>query len=107
MIVNVRYESGFTIVTAWVQCVGRSNECKLFLYNLQMRIGNDIAHYEDYVSCPFNLFLSIQRSSAKVSDKSNVPGCMYKIANSTNSVLCEPRQVLVDVLLGNQVPGLV
>lgn len=50
LIVNVKRESNKTIVTAWVQCVGRRNECKLFTFNLQMRIGNSIAHFTDYVS---------------------------------------------------------
>lgn len=43
-----------TIITSWVQCVGRSNECKLFTFNLQMRIGNAIAHFTDYVSILFS-----------------------------------------------------
>lgn len=50
LIVNVSRDGNKTIITSWVQCVGRSNECKLFTFNLQMRIGNAIAHFTDYVS---------------------------------------------------------
>lgn len=50
MIVNVKLVAEQTVITAWIQCVGRSNECKLFRFNLQMRVGNEIAEYTDYVS---------------------------------------------------------
>lgn len=50
LIVNVNRSGSKTIITSWVQCVGRSSECKLFAFNLQMRIGNAIAHFTDYVS---------------------------------------------------------
>lgn len=50
LIVNVNPKDDQTIITSWVQCVGRGNECKLFTFNLQMRIGNAIAHFTDYVS---------------------------------------------------------
>ncbi|XP_055299867.1 uncharacterized protein LOC129567237 isoform X2 [Sitodiplosis mosellana] len=48
LVVNVHRDENKTTITSWVQCVGRSNECKLFTFNLQMRIGNAIAHFTDY-----------------------------------------------------------
>lgn len=48
LIVNVHRSGNQTIITSWVQCIGRSNECKLFTFNLQMRIGTSIAHFTDY-----------------------------------------------------------
>lgn len=63
LIVNVKRDNpnNKTIITAWVQCVGYGSECKLFNFNLQMRIGNSIAQYADYVSIfsLFNIFESI------------------------------------------------
>lgn len=57
LIVNVKPIADETLITAWVQCVGRSNECREFKFDLQMRIGNEIAQFADFVS-HFNSFLS-------------------------------------------------
>lgn len=69
LIVNVNRDGNQTIITSWVQCVGRNTECKLFTFNLQMRIANAIAHFTDYVSFTafqmlqivLSLFLSLYR----------------------------------------------
>lgn len=50
LIVNVKRESDKTLITSWIQVVGRADECKLFTFNLQMRVARDIAHFSDYVS---------------------------------------------------------
>lgn len=49
-IVNVKKEGRFNTITAWVQVVGRREECRRFSYELNLRIGNRIATYKDAVS---------------------------------------------------------
>lgn len=56
LIINIKRESNKTIVTAWVQCVGRNEEAKWFKFDLNLLIANHIVSYEDYVSffCSFS-----------------------------------------------------
>lgn len=50
LIVNVKRENHFNKITAWVQLVGRREQCRLFSYELNLRVGNQIATYKDFVS---------------------------------------------------------
>lgn len=50
LIVDVKKENKLNVITAWVQMVGRRDECRRFSYELNLRIGNRIATYKDVVS---------------------------------------------------------
>lgn len=50
LIVNVKRENVFNQITAWVQVVGRREQCRHFSYELNLRVGNRIATYKDFVS---------------------------------------------------------
>lgn len=58
LIVNVaRQLDNRAIISSWVQCVGRNIDCKYYKFNLQMKIGNVIACFSDYVSVWLVFFL--------------------------------------------------
>lgn len=49
-IVNVKKESKHSNeITAWLQMVGRRDQCRRFSYELNLRIGNRVATYKDVV----------------------------------------------------------
>lgn len=48
-IVNVKKESKHNVITAWLQMVGRREQCRRFSYELNLRVGNRIATYKDAV----------------------------------------------------------
>lgn len=49
-IVNVKKEQQTLITTAWVQCVCPNNDARKFTFQIEMRMGNQIGCFTDYVS---------------------------------------------------------
>lgn len=56
-IVNVKKESKHNnVITAWLQMVGRRDQCRRFSYELRLRVGNRVATYKDVVRTICNHF---------------------------------------------------